>query len=114
MIVISNWRKRQVRREDAHVSIDDPDSTLQLASEDQTAAILDVKWKLARRAAALEHTLTKTALSQQSKDVYRAYVVEERPVEEVMTRFNLPRNSVYQIKVRVDRMVAAVEKELAE
>lgn len=112
--VISNWRKRQVRREDAHVSIDDPDSTLQLASEDQTAAILDVKWKLARRAAALEHTLTKTALSQQSKDVYRAYVVEERPVEEVMTRFNLPRNSVYQIKVRVDRMVAAVEKELAE
>lgn len=111
--VISNWRRRQARREGRHLPIDDNEVAAQLVVEDQTADVLDAKWKLARRMAALEHVLTKTAISKQSKDVYRAYVLDYRPVDEVAERFGIPRNSVYQIKVRVEKMVAAVEREIS-
>ena len=75
------------------------------------AAIVDVKWRLARRKAAVEWALTKTALSAQSKAVYRAYVMEGRPIGDVAAKFNIARNSVSQIKTRVERMVAAIENE---
>ena len=112
--VIDNWRMRQARCEALHVSVDDMDVASQLAVEDQSASISDAKWRLARRMAAIEHVLTKTALSKQSKEVYRSYVLEERPVEEVMSSFNITSNSVYQIKVRVEKMIAAVERELSD
>ena len=54
---------------------------------------------------------TKTALSAQSKAVYRAYVIDERPIGEVAAEFNIPRNSVSQIKTRVERLVSAIENE---
>ena len=61
--------------------------------------------------AAWEHALTKTALAQRSKDVYRAYVLEERPIDEVARQFGIPNNSVSQIKTRVEKMIAAIESE---
>ena len=58
--------------------------------------------------------LTKTALSAQSKAVYRAYVLDERPIGEVAAEFGIPRNSVSQIKTRVERLIAAVETEYGD
>ena len=79
--------------------------------DSDVAAIVDVKWRLARRRAAVEWALTKTALSAQSKSVYRAYVIDERPIGEVAAEFKIPRNSVSQIKTRVERLVSAIESE---
>ena len=42
------------------------------------------------------------------------YVLEERPVAEVMEKFGLTRNTVYQIKTRVEKMIAAIEDELGD
>lgn len=86
----------------------------QVATPEQTALLLDLDWRLARRRAAVEHVLTKTAVSAQSKAVYRRYALEERPIGEVAREFGLPRNSVSQIKTRLDRLVAAVEREIGE
>lgn len=97
--------------EDANVSMDDAAAGLEPSVDSETAAVIDAKWRLARHAAAVEHALTKTALSQRSKDVYRAYVLEERPIDEVAARFGIPNNSVSQIKTRVEKMIAAVEAE---
>ena len=47
----------------------------------------------------------------QSKAVYRAYVIEERPIGEVAAAFGVSRNSVSQIKTRVERLVSAIENE---
>ena len=80
----------------------------------RAAAVIDAKWRLARHAAAVEHALTKTALSAQSKAVYRAYVLEERPIGDVAAAFGLSRNAVSQIKTRVERMIAAIEAEYGE
>ena len=79
--VINRWQKALVRGAGRHISIDDDDSPFEVAVPSETAAILDAKWRLAEHAAAVEHILTKTALAQKSKDVYREYVLKERPTE---------------------------------
>ena len=56
--------------------------------------------------------LTKTALSERDRAVYRAYVQEGRPIAEVAAQFKLSRNSVSQIKTRIDKRIVAVGREL--
>jgi RNA polymerase sigma factor (sigma-70 family) len=109
--LIDRWRRRNTRGGDNLVCIDDPSIEAQLSVDSETAAVIDTKWRLARRAAAVEWALSKTAFSKQSKAVYRAYVLDERPIDEVSAMFGIPRNSVSQIKTRVERMIAAIEAE---
>ena len=110
-ILITRWRRRNARGGDNLVSIDDPDVESQVAVDSEVALLIDVKWRLARHTAAVEWALSKTALSAQSKAVYKAYVLEARPIGEVAAQFGIPRNSVSQIKTRVERMIAAIEAE---
>ena len=107
--VINRWQKAKVRAADRRVSIDNDNSPLEIGVPSETEAVLDAKWRMARRAAAVEHILTKTALAQKSKDVYRSYVIDERPIDEVAKAFGIPNNSVSQIKTRVERMIADYE-----
>lgn len=108
--IISMHRHGVVRGEGRTVPLEED----MVAVQDLTAELLDLDWRLARRRAAVEHVLTKTAVSAQSKAVYRMYVLEERPIGEVAKHFGIPRNSVSQIKTRLDRLVAAVEREIGE
>ena len=112
--VVNRWHKAQVRAADRQVSLDNDDFPVEVAVPSETAAVIDAKWLQARRSAAIEHVLTKTALAQQSKDIYRAYVLEERPIGEVAKSFGVPNNSVSQIKTRVERMIADYEAMFAE
>ena len=112
--LVSRWRRRTARGEGATVPLDDAEAQAGAIDDSDPATIVDVKWRLARRKAAVEWVLTKTALSAQSKAVYRAYVLEERPIGEVAAAFGIPRNSVSQIKTRVERLIAAVETEYGD
>lgn len=112
--VINRWHKEQVRAVDRQVSLDDDKMLLEVGVPSETVAVIDAKWRLARRAAAIEHVLTRTALSQQSKSVYRAYVLDEKPIGEVAKSFGLPNNAVSQIKTRVERMIADYEAMFAD
>ena len=86
----------------------------ELASDTPDAAMmLDLRWRVARHEAACRHVLTKTGLSQQSKDIYRAYALNGEPIDVVAARFGVPNNAVSQVKTRVDRLIAAVEAEFA-
>ena len=109
--LVSRWRRHQSRGGGSVVSMDDPGADVEPSVDSATAALIDAKWRLARHKAAVDWTLSKTALSPQSKAVYRAYVIEGRPIGEVAAEFGIPRNSVSQIKTRVERMIAAVEAE---
>ena len=111
--VINRWQKAQVRAADRHVSLNRT-TTQEIAVQPEAAAILDAKWRLAQHAAAVEHVLTRTALAQRSKDVYRAYVLEEKPIGEVAEAFGIPRNTVSQIKTRIDAMIADFEAMLRD
>jgi len=112
--LVSRWRRRVSRGEGLRVSFDDPGAGIEASVDSDAATIVDVKWRLARRKAAEEWVLTKTALSAQSKAVYRAYVLDERPIGEVAAEFGIPRNSVSQIKTRVERLIAAIETEYGD
>lgn len=108
-VVINRWQKAQARAAGRHVSLDDADAPLELAVPPEAAAILDAKWRLAQHTAAVEHVLTRTALAQKSKDIYRAYVLEEKPIGEVAKAFGVSRNTVSQVKTRVEAMIAGFE-----
>ena len=112
--LVSRWRRRQARGDGVTMSIDSHAAGADPAVDSETAALIDAKWRLARRQAAVEWTLAKTALSAQSKAVYREYAIKGRPIAEVAAEFGIPRNSVSQIKTRVERMIAAVEAEFRD
>ena len=67
-------------------------------------------WNLARHRASVEHVLTKTALSAQSRQIYRELLATGDNCAEVARRMNLPAATVRQVKSRVSRMIAAFEK----
>ena len=115
-------RKDLVRKTDQHLSLDAPvggnddGSDMTLADTLQTtvtpADMYEDDWRQAVLASAVEHVLTKTALSDRDRAVYRAYVQEVRPIGDVAAEFRLSRNSVSQIKTRIERRIVAVGREL--
>lgn len=112
--VINRWQKGRARAADRHVSLESGVHPRELAVPSETVAILDAKWRLARHAAIVDHVLTKTALSQKSRQIYRAYVLEEQPIGVVAEQFGIPKNAVSQVKTRVERMIADYEVLLEE
>jgi hypothetical protein len=62
----------------------------------------------------VEHVLTKTLVTDLNKNLYRAYVLEERPIDEVVRLFGVTRNQVSQAKTRIGRMVDAIEAEFGD
>lgn len=110
--LVSRWRRAQARV--ACVPLDGvPEDALPPLSP-VAAALLDAKWRLARHEAAVEHALTKTALARQSREIYRAYALEGRPIDDVAAAFGVSRNTVAQVKTRVNRMVTSLEAEYGE
>ncbi len=115
-------RKDVVRKADQHLSIDAPvggddggdEATLAdtLTAPETPVDAYEEDWRQAVLASAVEHVLTKTALSERDRAVYRAYVQEGRPIAEVAAQFKLSRNSVSQIKTRIDKRIVAVGREL--
>ena len=71
-------------------------------------ALVDAAWQVAVRKAAIEHVLTEMAVSEQSKCVYRAVVLEQRPLKDVAAEFGITYDAAKQIKSRLDRAVEAV------
>jgi len=84
-----------------------------LAAPETTPESIDADWRQAVLQSALTHVLTKTALSQRDKDVYRAYALEGRDIADVAKTFGLTRNAVSQIKTRIDKRVVTFGRELA-
>ena len=108
--LISLYRKEASRGAGMHVNIDDMEILVQV----DAALAIDAKWQLARHQSAIEHVLTKTAMTAQTRDIYKAYVLEERPVEEVEAEYNVSKNYIYKIKSRIEKMAAIIERELGD
>lgn len=105
------FRKEQARGGGRTVPLDEADL---VDSGESVTAALDLEWAAARHRAAVEHALTKTLLSKQNREIYRAYVLEARDIDDVARAFGVPRNQVSQVKTRVGRMIAALEAELGD
>lgn len=95
---------------------DDSDSTIAdtLAAPEVSQEEIDSDWRKAVLQSAVEHVLTRTALSDRDREVYRAYVQQELPIGDVAKRFGISKNSVSQIKTRIERRIVAFGRELVE
>ena len=112
-------RKEMARAGDRKVSLDaggedESSSALMdtLAAPEDSPESIDADWRQAVLKSAVEHVLTKTALSDRDRKVYRAYALEGRDIADMAKEFGLSRNSVSQIKSRIDKRIVAVGKEL--
>lgn len=110
--LIMLYRQDQARHVADHCSIDDLTEELAVPPEQQSQ--VDLNWARAKHEAAIEHVLTKVAMKQQSRDIYRAYVLENRAIEEVSASFGVSPDIIYKVKNRVNKMIEAVEMEYAE
>ena len=106
------YRRERARGLGLNVPLDDADAAVPVVPADSVTAAMDAEWAAARHRAAIEHVLTKTLVSDLNKCLYRAYVVDERPIDEVAREFGVTRNQVSQAKTRIGRMVAAIEEDV--
>lgn len=113
-------RKDVVRQKDKSIPIDAPvggdegGKTVAdtLAGENASPEALDDDWRKAVLIAAREHVLMHTALSDRDRQVYRAYAMEGEDIGEVAKKFGLSRNSVSQIKTRIEKRIIAAGREM--
>ena len=110
--LITLYRQDRARHVDDRCSIDDLAEELSVPADQREK--IDLGWAKAKHEAAVEHVLTKVAMKAQSRAIYRAYVVENRPVDEIAASFGVSADIIYKVKYRVDKMVEAVEAEYAE
>ena len=82
-----------------------------VAETPAAAALVDMKWRLARHHAAVEHVFAKSALSEQSRKVYLMSEVEGLAMKDIAAKLGLAPNAVRRIASRVRKMIAAVESE---
>ncbi len=104
-------RKDEVRHRDDHVALDEVmEETLAAPARTED----DSDWQRAVLAAAVDHVLNRTALSERDRSVYRFYVQEGHSLDEVVEHFHLSRNNVSQIKTRIEKRIAAIGREMAQ
>jgi len=108
--LVSLYRKDQARGAGLHVDIDDVEPSVPADIAEQ----IDLKWRMARHQSAIEHVLTKTAISAQSRAVYHAYVEDEMPLDEVAAKFGVTEAAIYKVKSRVEQMAAIIEDEFVD
>ena len=121
--LVSLYRREEARGDGAKISLEMLRGNGELDSASMPCELIvpasqpdeiDRSWARAKHDAAEEHVLTKTALSVQTKSVYRAYVIEGRPIDEVEREFGVSRDVIYKIKFRVDSAIAVIEEEYAD
>jgi RNA polymerase sigma factor (sigma-70 family) len=78
------------------------------------ATVVDMRLRLARHQSAVEHVLSRTMLDDRTVAAYREYAIEGHPAAEVAVRHGMTVNNLRQLKHRLDRMISAVEAELAD
>ena len=114
--LISRFRREQVRPEKDGVNIASTSiaANKELQVEPTFAEIDadDEAWEIARHRAAVEHVLSKTALSEQSRRIYRELIATGDNCAAVARRLGLPATTVRQVKSRVTRMISACKKSL--
>ena len=115
--LISRFRRCSVRPERDAVGITEAEveaeKRLQTAPSVSSGPDDIENWKIARHRIAVEHVLTKTALSEQSRQIYRRLMESGDSCAEVARRMNLPAATVRQVKSRVSRMIVAFEKTIS-
>jgi len=108
------YRREKVRGYGQKVELNEAIAEDLASSDRGVGELLDEQWAKSCREASVRHVLERSAMSSQAKAIYRAYVLEDRPIDEVAKAFGVSKNVVSQVKTRIERMVSAKMAEYGE
>ena len=118
-VIIDLFRRQTAARMDVQVPFEEEETDGKPSLPDAMAALVpdaaaefEAKWQKARLAAALNHIFTQTAISEQSREIYRAHALDGEDAREVARRFGVTPEVVRQVKSRISRMVAALVRRM--
>lgn len=86
-----------------------PINSLEIAVSQDPAVKLDIEWRMAIRAAATEHVLSRTVLKESMRRAYRLHVLEGMSVQDTADRLGVTRKYVTLAKSRINQRIAALE-----
>ena len=104
-LLIDRYREAAARRQDRLVELD---AAEQIWVDDDPGAWMDAKWRVVCRMAAERRVMEESAISEQSREVWRLISCEGLSVKDAAKRLGIPSNTVSKIKCRVEAQVAAV------
>ena len=120
-VLIDRFRRQAADRAQLHeplnedeTQVADTPTQMGAASLPDAVEAFEGKWRQAQFKALLDHVFNRTALSDQSRAIYRAYALEDGDVHEVARRFGVTPEVVRQVKSRVNRMIAALARRLED
>ena len=112
--LISRFRRRDARPERNSVGVTEAEIEAEKGLQTEPSVYSgpnDVEsWKMARHKVAVEHVLTRTAISEQSRQIYRRLLESGDNCAKVAREMGIAAATVRQVKSRVSRMIAAFEK----
>ena len=106
-LLIDRYREAVARRRDRQVELD---AAEQIVVDDDPGAWMDAKWRVACHMAAERRVMEESALSEQSRDVWRLLAHEGLSVKEVAKRLGMSANTVSKVKCRVETLIDNVLK----
>lgn len=103
-LLIDRYRA-SARRQSREVGLDAAED---VAFESDPGEWMDAKWRVACRMAAERRVMEESAISGQSRAVWRLVVAEGLPVKEAAKRLGIPANTASKIKRRIETHIAAL------
>ncbi len=103
-LLIDRYRA-SARRQSREVGLDAAED---VAFESDPGEWMDAKWRVACRMSAERRVMEESAISGQSRAVWRLVVVEGLPVKEAAKRLGIPANTASKIKRRIETHIAAL------
>ena len=110
-ILIDRHRRRTADRADRRAELEDDEKA---DPAPDAAALVDIRWRMSVRSAVIDHVFTRTAIAPLHRDIYRAYALEGETAKATAARFGVTEVLVRQVKARIGRMVAALERKYAD
>ena len=75
---------------------------------------MDAKWRVACRLAAERRVMEESAISDQSREVWRLVSTEGMSVKDAARRLGIPANTASKAKRRVEALISAVLRQYAQ
>jgi RNA polymerase sigma factor (sigma-70 family) len=104
-LLIDRYRSEAARGLDRHVALEAADD---VGAADDPGEWMDAKWRVACRLAAERRVMEESAISAQSRELWRLVSAEGMSVKDAAMRLGIPANTASKAKRRVEALIAAV------
>ncbi len=104
-ILIDRYRVERARMAGRRADLDEAEG---VAAGDDPGAVVDAKWRVACRMAAERRVMEESALSAQSRELWRLVAQEGLGVRDVAKRLGISANTASKAKCRVEAMIATM------